>query len=93
MEQLIEMLKQIQEISGVAIDALEQAGGKGGEKEPGGAPDQGDAGGREPSGAPDKGDMPMHQGGGGQPPQRGGGQPPQREGGGGGGGKPPWAKG
>jgi hypothetical protein len=38
MEQLIELLKQIQELAGVAIDALEGAGG-GGEAPPeGGAP-------------------------------------------------------
>lgn len=45
MEQLIELLKQIQELSGVAIDALEGAG-KGGEKKPddgGGKPPEGGA--------------------------------------------------
>jgi hypothetical protein len=45
MEQLVELLKQIQELAGVAIDALEgAAGGGGGEKPPaegGGAPAEG----------------------------------------------------
>ncbi len=35
MEQLIELLKQIQELAGVGVDALKEAGGKGdGEKPP-----------------------------------------------------------
>jgi hypothetical protein len=37
MEQLVELLRQIQELAGVAIDALEGAGGEGGAPE-GGAP-------------------------------------------------------
>jgi len=45
MEQLVELLKQIQELAGVAIDALEgAAGGGGGETPPaegGGAPAEG----------------------------------------------------
>jgi hypothetical protein len=45
MDQLIELLKQIQELAGAAIDALEgAAGGGGGEKPPaegGGAPAEG----------------------------------------------------
>lgn len=36
MDQLIELLKQIQELAGVGVDALKQAGGKGGESKPGG---------------------------------------------------------
>lgn len=58
MEQLIELLKQIQELSGVAIDALEGAGK--GEKKPGDADHDPakDAGGPPP---PD---------GGGPPPER-----------------------
>jgi hypothetical protein len=41
MDQLIELLKQIQELAGAAIDALEGAAGGGGEQPPaegGGAP-------------------------------------------------------
>ena len=41
MDQLVELLKQIQELAGVAIDALSQAGGGGGAPAPepgGGAP-------------------------------------------------------
>ena len=43
MDQLIELLKQIQELAGVAIDALEGAGDKGGEKPPaeGAPPEEG----------------------------------------------------
>ena len=46
MDQLIELLRQIQEIAGVAIDALEQASGGGGESGPP-APAEG---GQEPGG-------------------------------------------
>ena len=38
MEQLIELLKQIQELAGAGIDALQQAAGGGGEGGEGGAP-------------------------------------------------------
>lgn len=45
MEQLLEILKQINELSGVALDALEQAAGGGGQgtapEAPEGAPPQG----------------------------------------------------
>ena len=53
MEQLIELLKQIQELAGVAIDALEGAGGGGegpAEKKPEGG--EGAAEGAPPEGAP-----------------------------------------
>lgn len=46
MDQLIELLKQIQELAGVAIDALE-GGGKGG-----------DAGAKPPEGGPPEGGPP-----------------------------------
>jgi hypothetical protein len=38
MEQLIELLKQIQELAGAGIDALQQAAGGGGEGGEGGQP-------------------------------------------------------
>lgn len=38
MDQLIELLKQIQELAGVAIDALEGAAGGGGGEAPAGHP-------------------------------------------------------
>lgn len=38
MDQLIELLKQIQELAGVAIDALEDAAGGGGGEAPAGPP-------------------------------------------------------
>jgi hypothetical protein len=38
MEQLVELLKQIQELAGVAIDALEGAAGGGGGEAPAGPP-------------------------------------------------------
>lgn len=38
MDQLIELLKQIQELAGVAIDALEGAAGGGGGEAPSGPP-------------------------------------------------------
>jgi hypothetical protein len=38
MDQLIELLKQIQELAGVAIDALEGAAGGGGGEAPAGPP-------------------------------------------------------
>ena len=54
MEQLVELLKQIQELAGVAIDALEGAakGAGGGEKPPGGGekPPGGGEGGPPPGG-------------------------------------------
>lgn len=46
MEQLIEVLQQIQELAGVAIDALSEAaggGGEGGAPAEGGAPPEGEA--------------------------------------------------
>lgn len=53
MDQLIELLKQIQELAGVAIDALEGAG-KGGEggKPEGGPPPGGPEGGPPPEEMP-----------------------------------------
>jgi hypothetical protein len=57
MEQLIELLQQIQELAGVAIDALEgAAGGEGGAPAEGGAPPEGGApaeGGAPPEGPPE----------------------------------------
>ena len=54
MEQLIELLKQIQDLAGVGIDALKDASG-GGER-PEGAPEGGPEGGGEaPPPAPGKG--------------------------------------
>lgn len=54
MEQLIELLKQIQDLAGVGIDALKDASG-GGER-PEGAPEGGPEGGGEaPSPAPGNG--------------------------------------
>jgi hypothetical protein len=50
MEQLIELLKQIQELAGVAIEALQGAGGGGGEG--GGAPAPEEGGGPPPEGPP-----------------------------------------
>ena len=47
MEQLIQLLSQIQELAGVGIEALTQAGGDGG-----GAPDGGAPEGPPPGGAP-----------------------------------------
>ena len=58
MEQLIELLKQIQEVAGVGIDALKDASGGGERPEgaPEGAPEGGPAGGGEaPPPAPGKG--------------------------------------
>lgn len=55
MEQLIELLKQIQELAGVAIDALEGAagGGEGGPEGGGEAPaPQGEGGGEAPEEMP-----------------------------------------
>lgn len=43
MEQLIELLQQIQELAGVGIDALQQAGGGGAEPQAEGAPQAGGA--------------------------------------------------
>jgi hypothetical protein len=51
MEQLIELLKQIQELAGVAIEALQGAGGGGG-GEGGGAPAPEEGGGPPPEGPP-----------------------------------------
>lgn len=51
MEQLVELLKQIQELAGVAIDALEGAGG--GEPE-GGAPPPEGGGGEAPPPPPEQ---------------------------------------
>lgn len=48
MEQLIELLKQIQDLAGVAIDALQGAGGEGGGEKPPAEPD-GDEGGKPPA--------------------------------------------
>ena len=47
MDQLIELLKQIQELAGVAIDALEGAAGGGGEA-PAGPPPEGGGEGAPP---------------------------------------------
>lgn len=58
MEQLIELLKQIQDLAGVGIDALKDASGGGERPEgaPEGAPEGGPAGGGEaPPPAPGKG--------------------------------------
>jgi hypothetical protein len=44
MDQLIELLKQIQELAGVAIDALEGAAGGGGEAPAGPPPEAGGEG-------------------------------------------------
>ena len=58
MEQLIELLKQIQELAGVGIDALKDAGGGAERPEgaPEGAPEGGPEGGGEaPPPAPGKG--------------------------------------
>ena len=58
MEQLIELLKQIQDLAGVGIDALKDASGGGERPEgaPEGAPEGGPEGGGEaPPPAPDKG--------------------------------------
>ena len=58
MEQLIELLKQIQELAGVGIDALKDASGGGERPEgaPEGAPEGGPEGGGEaPPPAPGKG--------------------------------------
>jgi hypothetical protein len=51
MDQLIELLKQIQELAGVAIDALTEAGAGGGGE--GGAPPEG-----APAGPPAEGEAP-----------------------------------
>lgn len=77
MEQLIELLKQIQDLSGVAIDALEGAAGdtKGkpeGEPKPGGP-----EGGRPGEGKPEGGPKP-----GGDMKPEGGEAPPEKEEGG-----------
>lgn len=53
MEQLIELLKQIQELAGVAIDALSEAGG--GAPEGGAAPAPGGEAPMPPEGAPQEG--------------------------------------
>ena len=53
MEQLIELLKQIQELAGVAIDALEGATKGGGEK-PEGGPPKPEGGPPKPEGGPPK---------------------------------------
>lgn len=58
MEQLIELLKQIQDLAGVGIDALKDASGGGERPEgaPEGAPEGGPEGGGEaPPSAPGKG--------------------------------------
>ena len=58
MEQLIELLKQIQDLAGVGIDALKDASGGGERPEgaPEGAPEGGpDGGGEAPSPAPGNG--------------------------------------
>lgn len=73
MEQLIELLKQIQDLAGVAVDALQKAGGEGGKPpaEHGGPPPEG--GGKPPAehgGPPPEGGGAPHEGmhgGGGQP--------------------------
>jgi len=62
MDKLIELLKQIQELAGVAVDALEGGGHGGGADAPHG-------GGAPGGGAPSHGGPPPHEGGG-QPPQR-----------------------
>ena len=52
MKELLEIARQIQELSGVAVDALTQAmGAEGGDKPEGGEPPQG-------GGEPPKGDQP-----------------------------------
>ena len=59
MDQLLEILRQINKLSGVAVDALEQAAG--GAKEPGGESQGGDAqqeGGERPQGAPQRSPVP-----------------------------------
>ena len=48
MDQLIELLKQIQELAGVAIDALEGAAGGGGGEAPAGPPPEGGGEGAPP---------------------------------------------
>jgi len=48
MEQLVELLKQIQELAGVAIDALEGAAGGGGGEAPAGPPPEGGGEGAPP---------------------------------------------
>lgn len=58
MEQLVELLKQIQELAGVAIDALEGAAGGGEQAAPAGEP--GPEGG-PPEGAPPEGGPPPRQ--------------------------------
>lgn len=65
MEKLVELLKQIQELAGVAIDALQGAagGGEGKPPEHGGPPHEG--GGRPEGGPPPEGGRP-----GGPPPER-----------------------
>ena len=42
MEQLVELLQQIQELAGVAIEALSQAGGAEGGEPPAGPPPEGE---------------------------------------------------
>lgn len=69
MDQLIELLQQIQELAGVAIDALSQVGEGGGPPEAGGAeggpaPEGGPGGAPAPEGAPPGGGAP-----GGPPPE------------------------
>ena len=55
MEKLIELLQQIQELAGVAVDALQNAGG-GDKPEHGGPPHEGGK-------PPEHGGPPMHEGG------------------------------
>ena len=78
MDQLIELLKQIQELSGAGLDALQ--GAKGG-ADKGGAPHEGGAPGGAPhpggdGGPPKEGGAPHPGGDGGPPKEDGGGKPP-----------------
>jgi hypothetical protein len=61
MEKLVELLQQIQDLAGVAIDALQSAGGEAEAKPEGGKPGGPPAGGR-PEGGPPPGE-------GGPPPE------------------------
>ena len=69
MEELIELLKQIQDLAGAGIDALESV------TSGGGAPEGGEPGG--PGGAPKGGPGGPPEGGPGGPPESGPGGPPE----------------
>ena len=69
MEELIELLKQIQDLAGAGIDALESV------TSGGGAPEGGEPGG--PGGAPKGGPGGPPEGGPGGPPEGGPGGPPE----------------